>query len=63
MSDQTEATIESRINATEAITKKLVDNAIEQINNKYGDDYHKQNPHLLSTFIELHKAIYLSTVS
>ena len=63
MSDQTEAIIESRINATEAITEKLINKAIEQINDKYSEGYHQQNPHLLSTFIELHKDIYLSTVS
>jgi len=52
-----------QITNTNAVTETLIENAIKQINNKYSTDYHKQNPHLLSTFIELHKDIYLATIN
>lgn len=52
-----------KIELTNQITEELVNNSIEQINKKYSDNYHQQNPHLLSAFIELHKTIYLSTCS
>jgi len=48
---------------TNTVTEQLISNAIDQINAKYSEDYHKQNPHLLSTFIELHKDIYLATIN
>ena len=54
---------EKRVELTNEITEKLVDNAIAQITKKYDEGYHKQNPHLLSSFIELHKTIYLATQS
>ena len=56
-------TQEKRIELTKEITERLIDTSIKQINKKYDEGYHKQNPHLLSTFIELHKTIYLSTLS
>ncbi len=54
---------QNRIELTDEITKILIDNAVKQINEKYSNNYHQQNPHLLSTFIELQKTIYLSTLS
>lgn len=54
---------EKRIELTEEITERLIDTSIKQINLKYSENYHQQNPHLLSAFIDLNKTIYLATVS
>lgn len=56
-------TEQNYIKSTKEITETLIANAIEQINTKYSEDYHKQNPHLLSTFIELHKDIFLAGIN
>ena len=51
---------EEMVKMSKKISDKLIENSIEQINKKYSEDYHKQNPHILSSFIELNKAVYLS---
>ncbi len=52
---------QNNIELTDTISKKLIQNAINQMNEFYSEhDYHKRNPHLLPSFIEMQKAVYVA---
>ncbi len=48
------------LDKTETISAILLDQSIALISSKFGADYAKTNPHVLSNVLNTHRSVYLS---
>ena len=51
-----------RVQTTHEIFKMIMDNAMHDINTRYGKDYVKRHSNIVAAAVNLQKSIYLSLV-
>lgn len=51
---------EQLIEDTKRISQIIFKSCIDQIDNRFGNDYSKKNPQLVSSYIDLNKIVYQS---
>ena len=54
--------VERGVKLADSISRKLINNAITIVNEKFAHNYHRQNPKLLTEVIDLQKQAYISSI-
>lgn len=58
--DKYEANVDLLVDETARVSKTLLETSIKLLNAKFGDNYARTNPNVLSNVLNTHRSVYLS---